>query len=98
MINQLNESSSCIDLIFSLNVNLMKNCGVSNHFTKMSYNIIYGTINLNILLPLLILGNHGILKMQIWSVFKNQLTILTGLGVFKIKIGMNNEKSPLKHY
>ena len=36
--------------------------------------------------------------MLILSVFKNQLTILTGLGLFKIKIATNNPKSYRKHY
>ena len=41
----INESS-CIDLIFSSNVNLTKNCGV-----KQSLYETYGTLNFNIPLP-----------------------------------------------
>ena len=43
----INESSSCTDLIFSLNVNLTKNCGVEQSL----YDIIYETLNFNIPLP-----------------------------------------------
>ena len=91
----VNESSSCIDLIFSSNVNLTKNCGVEQSlYKKCDHNIIYGTLNFNIPLPsLLILGKHGVLKVLILSAFKNQLTILTGLELFKIKIAMNNAES-----
>ena len=49
----INESSSCIDLIFSSNVNLTKNCGVEQSLYKSCHhNIIYGTLNFNIALPL----------------------------------------------
>ena len=42
----INESSSCIDLIFSSNVNLTKNCGVEQSLYKACHhNIIYGTPN-----------------------------------------------------
>ena len=62
--------SSCINLIFSLNVNLAKNCRVEQSFyEKYRHNIIYGTLNFNIPLPLFILRNYGILKMQMFSVF-----------------------------
>ena len=48
----INESSSCIDLSFSSNVNLMKNCGVEQSlYEKCHHNIIYGTLNFNIPLP-----------------------------------------------
>ena len=51
-IHYINESSSCIDLIFSSNVNLTKNCGVEqSHYEKCHHNIIYGTLNFNIPLP-----------------------------------------------
>ena len=36
--------------------------------------------------------------MLILSVFKNQLTILTGIVLFKIKIAPNNAESYRKHY
>ena len=49
----INESSSCIDLIFSSNVNLTKNCGVEQSLYKSCHhNIIYGTLNFNIALSL----------------------------------------------
>ena len=42
----INESSSCIDLIFSSNVNLTKNCGVEQSlYEKCHPNIIYGALN-----------------------------------------------------
>ena len=48
----INESSSCTDLIFSLNVNLTKNCGVEQSlYDKCHHNIIYETLNFNIPLP-----------------------------------------------
>ena len=48
----INESSPCIDIIFSSNVNLMKNCGVEQSFSeKCHHNIFYGTLNFNIPLP-----------------------------------------------
>ena len=41
----INESSSCVDLIFSSNVNIMKNCGVEQSLYKSCHrNIIYGTL------------------------------------------------------
>ena len=98
----INDSSSCIDLIFSSNVNLTKNCGVEQSlYEKCHHNIINGTLHFNIPPPpprLLILGKYGILKVLILCVFKNQLTILTGLGLFKIKIATNNAESYQKHY
>ena len=48
----INESLSCIDLIFSSNVNLRKNYGVEQLlYEKCHRNIIYGTLNFNIPLP-----------------------------------------------
>ena len=65
----INESSSCIDLILSSNVNLTKNCGVEQSLYKAyHHNII---LNFNIRLPLLILGKYGIIKMQILDASKN---------------------------
>ena len=50
--NYINESPSCIDLIFSSNVNLTKHCGVEQSlYEKCQHNIIYGTLNFNIPLP-----------------------------------------------
>ena len=86
-------------LIFSSNVNLTKNCGVEQSLYKTyHYNIIYGTQNFNIPLPLLILGKYGIMKMQILDVSQNQYIILIGLGLFKIKIVTKNTKFYQKHY
>ena len=51
LIHYINESSSCILLIFSSNANITKNCGVKRSLYKTCHhNIIYGTLNLNILL------------------------------------------------
>ena len=48
----INESSSCIDLIFSSDVNLTKNYGVEQSlYETCHHNIIYGTLNFNIPLP-----------------------------------------------
>ena len=48
----INETSSCIDLIFSSNVNLAKNCGAEQSlYEKCHHNIIYGTLNFNIPFP-----------------------------------------------
>ena len=95
----INKSLSYIDLIFSSNVNLTKNFEVEQSlYKKCHHNIIYGNLNFNTLFTLLILGNYGILKVLILSVLKNQLTILTRLGIFKIKIATNNAKSYQKHY
>ena len=48
----INESSSCIDLIFSSNVNLTKNCRVEQSlYKKCHHNIICGTLDFNIPLP-----------------------------------------------
>ena len=56
----INESSPCIDLIFSSNVNLPKKCGVEQSlYEKCHHSIIYGTLNFNIPLPLPILGKCG---------------------------------------
>ena len=86
-------------LMFASNVNLTKNFGVEQSLYKTyHHNIIYGTQNLNIPLPLLILGKYGIMKMQILNVSQNQYIILTGLGLFKIKIVTKNTKFYQKHY
>ena len=85
----INESS----LIFSSNVNLTKNCGVEQSLYETCYhNIIYGTLNFNICLPLLILRKYGITNMQILNVSKNQYIILIGLGLSKIEIATKNAK------
>ena len=90
----INESSSCTDLIFSSNVNLTKDCGVEqSQYETCHHNIIYGTLNFNITLPLLILGKYGIIKMQILNVPKNRYIILIGLGLFKIEIAPKNDNS-----
>ena len=48
----INELSSGIDLIFSSNVNLTKNCRVEQSlYETCHHNIIYGTLNFNIPLP-----------------------------------------------
>ena len=49
----INESSSCIDLVFSSNVNLIKSYGDEKSFyEKGDHNIIYGTLNFNMPLSL----------------------------------------------
>ena len=51
MFDYINELSSCIDLFFSSDVNLTKNCGVNQSLYKTCYhNIPYRTQNFNILL------------------------------------------------
>ena len=55
------ESSSCIDLIFSSNVNLAKNCELNNHCMKPV--TITSFMELRILIylfPVLILGKLGL--------------------------------------
>ena len=49
----INESSSCIDIIFSSNPSLTKNCGIEHSiYDKCHHNIIYGTLNFKVpLLP-----------------------------------------------
>ena len=50
----INESSSCIDLIFSSNTSFVKNCGSGSKlliYEKCHHNIIYRTLNFNISLP-----------------------------------------------
>ena len=48
----VNESSSCIDLIFSSNVNPTKNRGVEQSlYQTCHHNIIYGTLDFNMPLP-----------------------------------------------
>ena len=59
-----------IDLIFSSNVNIMVVVEQSLYKT-CHHNIIYGTLNFDIPLPLLILGKYGIIKMQILDVSKS---------------------------
>ena len=58
----INESSSCIDLTFSSNVDVMKNCGVKQSLYEICHlNIIYGTLNFNIpSSPSLFYGNMGL--------------------------------------
>ena len=60
------ESSSRIDLIFSSNVNLTKNCEVEQSlYETCDHNIIYGTLNFNIPLPRPYFRKIGIINMQI---------------------------------
>ena len=48
----INESSSCIDLIFSSNTSFVKNSGsVASIYEKCDHNIIYETLNFDIVLP-----------------------------------------------
>ena len=48
----VNNSSSCTDLIFCNNLNLFSNYGVDlSLFEKCHHNIIFGKINIRILLP-----------------------------------------------
>ena len=48
----VNNSSSCIDLIFCNNLNLLSNYGVDlSLFEKCHHNIIFGKINIRIPLP-----------------------------------------------
>ena len=77
----------------------MKNCGVEHSlYEKCHHNNIYETLSLNIPFPPLILGSYGVLKMQILSVFKSQLTILTEIGLSKSKLQQTNAKFYQKHY
>ena len=86
-------------LIFSSNVNLTKSCGVEQQIYKACHhNIIYGTLNFNMPLFLLILGKYGIVKMQILDISKNRYIILIGLGLSKIEIATKNAKLYQKHY
>ena len=68
----IDESSSCIDLIFSSNVNLTKS-GVEQSLYETCHHNIYRALNFIIPLPLLILEKHGIIKMQILNVSKQLL-------------------------
>ena len=48
----INEYSSYIDLIFSSNPSLTKNCGIGHSiYDKCHHNIIYGTLNFKVPLP-----------------------------------------------
>ena len=85
-----------IDLIFSSNVNIMVVVEQSLYKT-CHHNIIYGTLNFDIPLPLLILGKYGIIKMQILDVSKSRYIILIGLELFKIEIALKNAKFYHKH-
>ena len=52
MIDYTNELPSCVDLFFSSDVNLTKNCGVDlSLYTTCHHNILYRTRNFDILLP-----------------------------------------------
>ena len=94
----INESSTCIDLIFSSDVNQKKNCGVEQSLNKKCHhNIIHGTLNFDIPLPPPSY-NYGILKVLILSAFKNQSTVLTELRLFKIKIPTKFAKFYRKYY
>ena len=52
-IHFLNKTFSCIDLIFSSNLNITRNCGIEKTIhEKCHHDIIYGTLNFNVpLLP-----------------------------------------------
>ena len=48
----INESSSCIDLIFSSNTSFVKNCGSELQiYEKYHHNFIYGASNFHVPLP-----------------------------------------------
>ena len=90
----INESSLCIDVIFSSNVNLTKNFLVERTLDETCHhNIIYRTLNFNILLDVPYLR-------EIWD-YKNAniecIQKSIGLGLFKIEIATKNAKFYQKH-
>ena len=90
----INESSSCIDLIFSSNVNLTKNCGVERSLHKTCHhNIIYGTLKFNIPLLPPYFREIGIIKMQILVASKHRYIILLDLGLSKSKLQRKMQNS-----
>ena len=85
----INESSSCIDLIFSSNVNLTKNCGVEQSlYEKCRHNIIYGTLNFNILLP-------PPYYRELWD-FKSANTECIQKSISNFSLGLGFSKSKLQ--
>ena len=50
--NFVNKTSFCIDLIFSSDLNITRNCGIEKTIhEKCHHDIIYGTLNFNVPLP-----------------------------------------------
>ena len=48
----VNKTSSCVDLIFSLDLNITSNCSIKKTIHEKSHhNILHGTLNFNVLLP-----------------------------------------------
>ena len=50
--DSINKTSSCIDLVFSSDLNITRNCGIEKTIhEKCHHDIIYGTLNFNVPLP-----------------------------------------------
>lgn len=84
----INESSSCIDFIFSSSVNHIKNRGVDRHFMK--YVTTISSLNFNI--PLFLSRHREIWGFrnaisEICDLFKKQYQTLTGRGLSLIRFG-----------
>ena len=88
-----NESSSCMDLIFSSNTSFVKKCRSElSIYEKCHRTVIYGTLSFDIPLPPPYYRDVGITNMQILNVFKKLFQSLIGLRLCSIEMQMKNAK------
>ena len=83
----VNKASSCIDLIFSSDLNITRNYGIEKVIhERCQHGIIYGTLNLNVPILPPYSKISGIIYMQILRIFKKLFQCLIGRKHLRIKI------------
>ena len=89
----INESSSCIDLIFSSIVNLTRFWGVEHSLDETCHhNVIYGTLNFNIDLPTPYLMETWDYENANIKCIQKSIYNFDWTRVFKIEIATKNTK------
>ena len=90
----INESSCCINLIFSSNTSFIKNCGSElSIYEKCHHNIIYGTLNFDITLPPLYHRNVWDYKLANTESIQKVILTFNWSEVFLHQMHMKNAKS-----
>ena len=85
----VNKTSSCIDLVFSSDLNITRNFGIEKTIhEKCCHDIIYGTLNSMYPFLLLITEKSGIINMQILRIFEKLFQSMTGIKHLRMKIQM----------
>ena len=83
----VNKTSSCIDLIFSSDLNITRNCGIEKTIHENVIMILYTELWISMCpFLLLIIEKSGITNMQILRIFKKLFQCLIGTKHLRIKI------------